>query len=202
MVLYAKIWCGTQPEVDATFFLMFMRRPHSVIELQIETPMLALSQNTEEFVEEVSERMRTAYAFVREHLKFGFDRAKQRYDSRIKSMQFKVGDFVWYYMQYGAGLNRKWMLVSQGPYCITHSINDINKVIQRNPTSKPIIVHIDRLTHYRGDIPKCWLSTSPVTQCVDNAASQSELREPFLIKGPAARHAKRFRYSHSPNLGK
>ena len=85
------------------FFLMFMRRPHSPIELQTEVPTVASPTNTEEFVEEVSERMRTAYAFVREHLKCGFDRAKQRYDSRIKTVRFNVGDLVWYYMpKYGA----------------------------------------------------------------------------------------------------
>ena len=157
---------------------MFMRRPHSVIELQIETPTLASPGNTEEFVEEVSERMRRAHAFVRENLKCGFDRAKRRYDSRIKSMQYKVGDFVWYYMpKHGADLNRKWMLTSQGPYCVTRSINDVNKVIQRTLTSKPIIVHIDRLTHYHGEIPACWLNANAAAPCGDTAAGQSESGE-------------------------
>jgi len=73
--MYAKLicsnqrnWCKLTPYVTymyntayhssmaySPFFLMFMRRPHSEIELQIKTPMLALSENTEEFVEEVSE---------------------------------------------------------------------------------------------------------------------------------------------------
>jgi len=87
--MYAKLicnnqrnWCELTPYVTyayntayhsstaySPFFLMFMRRPHSVIELQIETPTLASPGNTEEFVEEVSERMRTAHASVRENLK-------------------------------------------------------------------------------------------------------------------------------------
>jgi len=126
------------------FFLMFMRIPHSVIELQIKTPTLASSKNTEEFVEEVSELTRTVYAFVREHLTCGFHRAKRRYDSRIKSMQSKDGNVVWYYMpKYEVGLNGKWMLASQGLYFVTRSINN---VIQRNRTSEPNIIHIDHLT--------------------------------------------------------
>ena len=52
-----------------------------MVELQTETPTLASPGNTEEFVEEVFERMRTAHAFVCENLKCGFDRAKRRYDS-------------------------------------------------------------------------------------------------------------------------
>ena len=121
------------------------------------------------------ERMRTAHAFVRGNLRCGFDRAKRRYDSRIKSMQYNVGDFVWYYMpKYGAGLNRKWMLASQGPYCVIRSINDVNKVIRRTPTSKPIIVHIDRLIHYHGEIPACWLNANAAAQCENTAADQSE----------------------------
>ena len=198
--MYAKLicsnqrnWCELTPYVTyayntayhssmaySPFFLMFMRRPHSVIELQIETPTLASPETTEEFVEEVSERMRTAHAFVREHLKCGFDRAKQRYDARIKSMQFKVGDLVWYYMpKYGANLNRKWMLASQGPYRVVRSINDVNKVIQRSPTSKPIIVHIDRLTHYHGDIPACWMGDIRATQHYDTPVHQAIRTKPI-----------------------
>jgi len=68
------------------------------------------------------------------------------------------------------------MLVSQGPNCVTRSINDVNKVIRRNPTNrpKPIIVHIDRLTHYHGEIPAYWLNANAAAQYGNTAADQSK----------------------------
>ena len=93
--------------------------------------------------------MQQTYAVVREHLKASFDRNKRRYDSRVKSSHFDVGDFVYYYIPKNHyGKNRKWAMDNRGPYHVERRVNQVNYVIRRNPTAAPIIVHIDLLSRY------------------------------------------------------
>jgi len=42
--------------------------------------------------------MRQAYTIVREQLQVGFERAKRRYDERVKSIKFCEGQFVWHFI--------------------------------------------------------------------------------------------------------
>jgi len=94
--------------------------------------------------------MHQAYTVARESLKANFERNKRRYDARVKTAQFKVGDFVFYYVpRIHLGKNRKWALDNRGPFRVQRRVNDVNYVIQRSPTFKPLIVHIDRLTKFR-----------------------------------------------------
>jgi len=85
---------------------------------------------------------------VRDHLKASFDRNKKRYDSRVKSSHFDVGDFVYYVPKNHYGKNRKWAMDNRGPYRVERRVNQVNYVIRRSPTAAPIIVHIDRLSRY------------------------------------------------------
>jgi len=86
---------------------------------------------------------------VRDHLKASFDRNKKRYDARVKSSHFGMGDFVYYYVPKNHyGKNRKWAMDNRGPYRVERRVNQVNYVIRRSPTAAPIIVHIDRLSRY------------------------------------------------------
>lgn len=165
------------------FFLMFLRRPRSTIELQLETTSPAAPESADEYVTEVSECMRKAYAVVREELKCSFDRMKKHYDGRVKTACFNVSDFVWYYVPKGKlGLNKKWMLCNNGPYKVIRSINDVNKVIQLTSNTKPVIVH-DRMQRYMDTVPDCWLD-APTTGCKKNLgreASGSQAASVLLV---------------------
>ena len=145
---------------------MHLRHPRVPLELLIEKPTAAAVQPTDEFVQQTSERMRQAYAVVREHLRANFERSKKCYDARVKATRFNVGDFVFYYVpRKHVGKNRKWTLDNRGPFRIQRRINDVNYVIQRTPMARAFTVHIDRLTKYQfGDshyasnpIPKIWM---------------------------------------------
>ena len=139
------------------FYLVFLRQPKMPIELQIEQPTEAAFQSQDDYVETTSERMRAAYAIVRDHLGASFSRAKKRYDEGVKPVCFQVGNFVWYYIPRNRkGLNKKWELCNRGPFKITRKINDVNYVIQKTPRAKPVIAHVDRLTLHTGEIPACW----------------------------------------------
>jgi len=99
------------------YYLLHLRHPKTPLELLIEQPTAAATQSNDEYVQQTAERMRQTYAVVRDHLKASFDRNKKRYDSRVKSSHFEVGDFVYYYVPKNHyGKNRKWAMDNRGPY--------------------------------------------------------------------------------------
>ena len=42
-------------------------------------------------------------------------------------------------------------------------MNDVNYSIQKSPKSKVMIVHVDRMVKYFGEVPKCWLESEVKT---------------------------------------
>jgi len=81
------------------FYLVHLRRARVPVELLIGTPTEAAYETEDTYVTAASERMRLAYALVREQLQAGFDKVKKRYDERVKSTKFSVGQFVWHFIQ-------------------------------------------------------------------------------------------------------
>jgi len=101
---------------------------------------------------------------------------------------------VWHFIPcMQIGLNCKWLLANKGPYCIVRQINDVNFVVKRSSKVKEEIVHIDRLTRYRGTIPQQWkgeierdttLGGSDGDDVMNNADEESESEPPDLIEAP------------------
>jgi len=99
------------------FYLMFGRHPITGIDWQLEHPSPTEVQDVDMFSERMRERMRVAHELVAEQLKCAFLRNKTRYDARVKAIQFKPGDFVWFFSpRKKQGLSRKWQLMTVGPY--------------------------------------------------------------------------------------
>ena len=109
--------------------------------------------NPVDYVEQTSERLKTAYKIVRESLDSVFERAKQRYDARVKRLQFRVGDFVWYFCpQRRPRLGPKWQLLTTGPWEIIKVINAVNYVIKEVAgRRRSLVANIDRLRKYDGE---------------------------------------------------
>ena len=121
------------------------------------------------------ERMRLAHELVAEQLKCAFVRNKTRYDARVKAIQFKAGDFVWFFSpRKKQGLSRKWQLMTSGPYKVVHRVNLVNYVIQKTPRSSPFICHIDRMRKFDGELPRCW-SESATDRLPSVSTEQSEM---------------------------
>jgi hypothetical protein len=115
-------------------------------------------QDSDEYAEAVRERMQKAYRIVGDHLKTTFDRAKRRYDQRVREVRFKLNSYVWFYCpKLHAGRGRKFRKLTDGPYRIIRILNDVNYVIQKHPGSRPQICHVDRLLKYEGEAPRVWL---------------------------------------------
>ena len=114
--------------------------------------------NYDEFSDSIREKMQIANRIVEQQLKTVFERAKRRYDQRVKAVQFKIGEFVYYYSpRVQGGRGRKFRNLTSGPFRVMRKVNHVNYVIQKTPHSRPFTVHIDRLLRYwREEVPPCW----------------------------------------------
>ena len=140
------------------FYLMFLREPMTGIDLLLENPTNRFPANLDDYTDEMATRMQKAYQLVADHLDVAFSRSKRRYDTRVKEVQFQVGDLVWYYCpRRKLRRNRKWQLMTTGPHLILRKLNFVNYVIRFTPNGKrQIIVHVDRIRKYEEEIPPEW----------------------------------------------
>ena len=139
------------------FYLVFLREPRVGIDLFLDRSEPAY-QDTDEYSETVRERMQKAYQIVSDQLKVTFDRAKRRYDRRVRAVHFPLHSYVWFYCpRLTAGRGRKFKKLTDGPYRIVRILNDVNYVIQKVPGGRLQICHVDRLLRYEGEPPQVWV---------------------------------------------
>ena len=79
-------------------------------------------------------------------------------------MKFDVGDLCYFYSpRLFAGRGRKFRNQTSGPWKFIRKVNEVNYSIQKSPKSKAMIVHVDRMMKYFGEVPKSWLEGEPKT---------------------------------------
>ena len=131
------------------FYLMFLREPRVSLDFVSDEPSVAESGSPDEYVALMKERMRAAYELVFEQLRAVFERAKRRYDPRVKFCRFAVGQKVWYFCPRKIShRSNKWSLQTSGPYEIMRKVNDVNYVIRLSLKHPSFTVHVDRLRQY------------------------------------------------------
>ena len=169
-------WCELAPFVTfsyntsrhsstsfSPFYLLYLREPRVGIDLMLHKQEPAY-QNFDQYSDEVRRKMQVAYRIVENQLKVVFDRAKRRYDARVRSVKFDVGDLCYfYYPRLFAGRGHKFRNQTSGPWKVIRKVNEVNYSIQKSPKSKATIVHVDRTMKYFGEVPKCWLENEPKT---------------------------------------
>ena len=102
--------------------------------------------------------MQKAYQIVSDQLKVTFDRAKRRYDQRVRAVHFPLHSYVWFYCpRLTAGRGRKFKKLTDGPFRIVRILNDVNYVIQKIPGGRLQVCHVDRLLRYEGEPPQVWV---------------------------------------------
>ena len=117
-----------------------------------------------DYVATMQDRMRCAYALVRQQLSRCAERRKKQYDLKVKPEKYKEGDFVYYFSPRKIpGRCTKWAKNYSGPHLIIRIIEPLNAVIQKSKQSKPVTVHIDKLKPYRGPEIESWIVFP--TQC-------------------------------------
>ncbi|UYV84182.1 hypothetical protein LAZ67_X001460, partial [Cordylochernes scorpioides] len=105
-------------------------------------------KNTNEYISHLEERMLTIHQWAREKLYFSSEKMKDRYNVKT----FKEGEMVWLHNpQRKKGLSPKLQYQWEGPYKIIKCLNDVIYRIQKTRTSKPKVVHYNRLAPFRGE---------------------------------------------------
>ena len=100
----------------SSFYLLYLREARIPIDLVMETVDEAVPAEWDEYVTQVRSRMEKTFQTVRDHLGQAFQRAKQVYDGRVKKLQFKVDDLVWFFCpRKRPRLGPKWQLLTTGP---------------------------------------------------------------------------------------
>jgi hypothetical protein len=108
-------------------------------------------QPTTDHAADLVDHLQNIHHYARQHLNLASDRMKTRYDKLTNSAGYHEGDRVWLYhpirtKERSSKLQSSW----QGPCKVVTQINDVVYRIQRNPRSKMIVVHLDRLLPYQG----------------------------------------------------
>lgn len=104
-----------------------------------------------EYLQNLQERLEAIHHFTREKIDICTEKMKLRYDAKSNHRDFKVNDKVWFWNpKRNKGLSPKLQHHWEGPYTIMHLLNDVNVRIRKTASSKPKVVHIDRLAPYFG----------------------------------------------------
>ncbi len=140
--------------------LMFGHDLRLPIDLEFGRPEVEPGPVTE-FASALQDRIDSVHDFARTHLKLASDRMKRRYDSVLAGHPLEAGEAVWLHNpQRRKGLSPKLTRPWQGPYTIVKKINDLIYRIQLGPTTKPKVVHRDRLWKYEGANAPSWFQAT------------------------------------------
>jgi hypothetical protein len=106
---------------------------------------------TTDHAADLVDHLHDIHNYDRQHLKLASDRMKTRYDKLANSAGYQEGHRAWLYRP----TRKKWkspklQSTLEGPYNIITRINDVVYRIQRNPRSRMMVVHLDRLAPYQG----------------------------------------------------
>jgi hypothetical protein len=142
-------------------FLVYGRENRAPLDLVLavgEDEPEGVGRSPDAYVDELLQRQRWAYRFVRQHLGQAAERRKKEYDLHVRSQQFHRGEWVYYYYpRRYKGRSPKWSRMYTGPYLITRVMPPCDYVIQKSARSKPIMAHADKLKRCGGETPKSWL---------------------------------------------
>lgn len=142
------------------FFLMYGREYRTPLDLTLNVAD-ATRQVEIDFVEQLQDRLREAYTAVNRHLGTSTQRAKRRYDAKLRSIILEPGSYAWYYCpRRRQGKYQKWRRLCTA--CrVERRLNDVTYCIQLSPRAKPFIAHVDRLRPLEGDPPPPWKVPQP-----------------------------------------
>ena len=112
-----------------------------------------------EYVEWVKKTMEDNFERVRFNLKSVAQRQKRYFDDRTKLHQFRKGDWVLRF--YPPNLRNKLKSLYIGPYLVIGQPGAVTYTLQRDPSHRPVTVHVDHIKRYHSEnLPQSWLGSS------------------------------------------
>jgi len=147
-------------------FLLLGKEVRAPVDVVYGMPEKVVSVNYDDYAEEMEDRMRTAYTFVRQNLQRAAERSKRYYDLRVRPQKYKIGDWVYYYNpRKFAARQKKWQRQYNAPFLVVKVLGPTNLLIQRSKRQKPFVVHNDKVKPYVAEVmPRSWLNTEPVKE--------------------------------------
>lgn len=144
------------------FYLVFGREYRIPLDLVLAIGETETEEDRHEYADQLRERIQDAYRLVNERLKTTTERMKRRYDTKVKPIQFEIGQLALYYCpRKQVGRNQKWRRL-QRLCMIVKKLNDVLYCVKLGPWAKSTVVHVDRLYKFCGDPPPKW------KKCVNN----------------------------------
>ncbi|VDI45138.1 Hypothetical predicted protein [Mytilus galloprovincialis] len=99
------------------------------------------------YVEWVQEALRNAFQLAHTQSGLSANRQKENYDKNLKIRSFEENSFVWRW--YPPEANKKLGLGWTGPYKVIKKITDLTYRIQKDTSTKQLVVHVDHLKPYQ-----------------------------------------------------
>lgn len=105
----------------------------------------------------LEERFEVAYRLMRESLGRAAERRKRRYDLRVRPLQFRAGQWVWYLTpRRFVGRSPKWGRQYTGPFMVVRACGPVDYLLQRSPKAKVFVAHVDKLRVCHGRTDGSW----------------------------------------------
>ena len=125
-------------------------------------PDNTMHQTVVDYVVDLKDNMSKTHEIARQSLHKNACRQKRDYDTRIHKTTFKEGDLVlcWDKSRKKGRCKKIESCIWKGPFLVTKVHCDLLFEIKEHQTSRPKIVHHDRLKRYHGRRVPQWLSTS------------------------------------------
>ena len=131
--------------------LVFGMKPKVPLDLLAESPKLELFFNPESYAETIQEELRRAYKRVSEARDLKMDKAKLRYDRKVRAASFNVNDKVWLLdTAMKKGVCKKLSKKYKGPYNVITRLEDCNY------TLKPLTSKGRKITVHQNRLKKCF----------------------------------------------
>jgi len=167
-------------------FLVLRRETRAPPDLVYGSPEEENDENYDRFVEQMRERLVTAYTEVRQHMQRSAEKNKRYYDLGLRPKKFEVGQWVLYFNPRKLrGKQMKWCRQFEGPYLVITTPSSVTAKIQHTAKMTAKTVHIDKLKAYLGTPPRSWL---PAATNDDNRTADPEsatsLIPPDILIGP------------------
>jgi len=101
-----------------------------------------------DFVAERQELFKKSFAIAREMLGNTAERRKKRYDMRVKTTVYGVGNWVYYFCpRHRVGRSPKWQRFYRGPFLVIEKLGAVNLRIQKSAHANAMVVHVDKIKH-------------------------------------------------------
>ena len=136
-----------------------------------------------QYVEWLTYTMRKTYEYAFRNIEKGATLQKKFYDVGLKIRQYNPNEFVWRWYPPIAGL--KLGLGWTGPYKILAKLSSVNYKIQRDPITKPIVVHVDDIKPYLGKgIPTAWQQSGSDIPSGVSGSDKADTAIPMVASEP------------------